>query len=144
MNAASSFTAIPPDRAAQWQRAFELLFAAYAIYLAALVFRAAWLYGFELGRLIVITFMMSMAIGLALRKLFARRTLAVLVLLAALFLPFAYINPLVAGDRIAAGLEPPTIPELMAWLIPLEIFLFIAAYVLDLRLESVDEPTDAP
>lgn len=112
----------------------ELLFVLVIVALVAQVIRAGLGYGFDPSRIMVIVFLLAVAWGLAMSHVLARRFTAVLCLLFAFIIPFGMLSPFYAGDLMAAGIPPPTITEMLVWMIPLECFLLGSAYVLDLRL----------
>ena len=60
-----------------------------------------------------------------------RRLLAGGVLLFVIILPAGVFSPFTAGDYSAMGESPPTISETLTWLLPLEILLLYAVYLID-------------
>lgn len=130
---------------ARIQRGAELLFAVLAGGFAVQVILVGWDHGFETARLVVLGLTLALVWGLARGRLWGRRAATVLCLLVAIGLPGAYLSPFAAGDAMAQGLAPPTIGELMVWIVPVEIFVLGLAWALDLRpVNTADRPPDGP
>lgn len=73
---------------------------------------------------------------------FVRRFAALLFLLLALVVPIGALSPFAAGDSMAQGAAPPGIGTMLAWLVPLELFLLASAWALDWK-QSRKKPKGA-
>ncbi|WP_455198563.1 hypothetical protein, partial [Kaarinaea lacus] len=66
----------------------------------------------------------------------AKHLLAAVLLFSAIVTPIGFINPFHAGDQIARYGNAPAIAEILIWLVPLEIFLLVIAWLLDLPVKK--------
>lgn len=87
--------------------------------------------------LLVITATASFGVGLVLDRRWARRGTAALALFLAVLLPIAVFNPYTAGDLLAQGRTPGAVSQTLVWMLPLEVALVLAAWLLDLGAEHV-------
>ncbi|MCI5138614.1 MAG: hypothetical protein D3922_09430 [Candidatus Electrothrix sp. AR1] len=72
-----------------------------------------------------------LGLGLFMNKAWANRGTAWIFVLAAIVIPVGVINPFNAGDLMARQAEVPTVPQLLAWIIPLDLALLCLAWLLD-------------
>ncbi|MBF0495698.1 MAG: hypothetical protein HQK58_03855 [Deltaproteobacteria bacterium] len=89
--------------------------------------------------LVVSVILPALSYGLVRKKNWAARGTALIYLLAAITLPIAIFNPFTAGDYIAAGKKPPDVAVSLSWMVPLEIALLSAIYILDPRKGSHED-----
>ena len=80
-----------------------------------------------IGAVVLIGSLMALGFGLLLHQFWARRLTAALCLLVAIFMPFGLINPHAAMELA----RPPTIGEILAWLVPLVVGLLALAWLID-------------
>ena len=66
----------------------------------------------------------------------AQRSFACALVLIAIAAPVSAFNPFAAGDTMAEGGVPQTVPEILIWLIPLEIVFLGAAYFIDIGADA--------
>lgn len=71
-----------------------------------------------------------LGLGLLLNNAWIQRSVACLCILAAIIIPVGAINPFAAGDMMMQGKDP-SLPKLLAWIIPLDIGLLCLAWLLD-------------
>lgn len=126
---------MPGHPISRLQPAVAMIFCALWL---ALSVRLSWIAsttpdGWSAVVVVCLALLLSLAYGLWRQHGFALRCAAMILLLVAIVLPPGIFNVFSAGDYLAAGEEPPSILSSLVWLIPLEVFLLGAAYVLDVR-----------
>ena len=84
-----------------------------------------------LGAIVLVSVILVLGIELIRYRRWARKGVAILLVLFVVFFPIGYLNPFTAGDLIAEYGEAPTVQEVLVWLIPLEITFLILAWLLD-------------
>lgn len=71
-----------------------------------------------------------LSLGLLLNNAWIQRSVVCLCILAAIIIPVGAINPFTAGDMMMQGKDP-SLPKMLAWIIPLDIGLLFLAWLLD-------------
>ena len=77
--------------------------------------------------------LLGLAFAIYLKYTWALRTVAAVCLLVVIILPIGLFNPFTAGDYITSGKEPPSIPQTLLWLVPLEALLVSIVFIIDPR-----------
>jgi len=80
---------------------------------------------------IVAGMFLLLGFGLFMNKAWANQGAAWIFVLAAIVIPVGAINPFNAGDLMARQAEVRTVPQLLAWIIPLDLALLCFAWLLD-------------
>ena len=83
------------------------------------------------GGLIAALVLIAIAIGVLRDRWLARRCAAAVCVLMAFILPLGIFNPFAAGDYMAQGHEPPTVSTTLTWLLPIELTLLLATWIID-------------
>jgi hypothetical protein len=104
------------------------------------ILRITWVALTHGGSLILVLVFASilsiLSYGLLKELTWAFRSTAFLYLIIAILLPVWIFNPLRAGDYLMAGKQLPEIEDTLLWLIPVELFLLVVVYILDLRRKN--------
>lgn len=87
-------------------------------------------FGFYIVYIVAEGVLLALGTGLLRNKIWAQRTTVCLLLLAIFVVTFGVINPFTAGDMMMQGKDP-SLPKMLAWIIPLDIGLLCLAWLLD-------------
>jgi len=114
-----------------------------ALFLAVAAARYLWIAVFNTrGSTAAVVMMIitgSIAFGLMKQQRWAVRACTALLVLIAVILPVGLFSPFRAGDMMAAGIEPPSVLQTLAWLVPVEVIMLAIMYVLDLKIKPAEQ-----
>lgn len=106
--------------------------AALAMLVAAANMLWVFLTGYRsIGGLIAALVLIAIAIGVLLDRQLALRCTATICMLMAFILPIGIFNPFAVGDYLAQGHEPPGVSMTLIWLLPIELVLLLATWIID-------------
>lgn len=118
---------MPPTPSTPLRRWVSIACGLYALFLAI---RVIYVSSNPILSYIVAGGFLLLSLGLLQNKIWAQRCTVCLLLLAIFVVTFGVINPYTAGDMMMQGKDP-SLPKLLAWIIPLDIGLLCLAWLLD-------------
>lgn len=98
------------------------------------------------GGLIAVLVLIAVAIGVLRDRRLALRCAAAICVLMAFILPVGIFNPFAVGDYLAQGHEPPSVSMTLIWLLPIEVALLFATWIIDppRKARQADKPYSRP